>query len=379
MKKIISIAIFSLSILGSKSQHVPQDPNRIPQLRAAFVKAFEKNFELQKDEIIDRANFRYYWVATVKPKDTGIFTIRYNFNVDTNGTRVYRDVYYEKGYPNFDRGTIEFTIKVVNQKQSQNPYLYSDTTLISLDEHLLIPIKIDDIYTDHVFFSTDIYDDLFANKSRENKQQAARFDYLVNLTFGHPPEIPMYAYPEYDNFDNHEVLFKWDDKTLFPELSYYKSDYVYSKYLNPATYMNHNKYYQDLYFKARQIGKWDLKIKSHIFLLGKGYGYPRTEEMHHIIIINKNTSAFVLPWVETEYRYMKNKPLEGKSNYNFYPTYLQTVKVGEIFKLPILSTRQTYNYDMIKGIFNDGPFSIQKQPLNTDNSDDFSSWLIEKY
>ncbi len=381
IKKALAIFLFTLTYVCSKAQHEPREPDYFSKLRAKFDKTFSKNFELQKDEIIEEKDFRYFWVATLKPKDTGVFTIRYNFKIDTISARIYTDVFYSKQLPNFDNGIIEFTIKVVKQKTNPNQYLYSDTVLVSLDEKLLIPVKVDDIYTEHEFFTNGVIGDYIAQRSfTKDKKEAVRSAYQSHIAFAPTYTYPGNLFPEYDNVDEHMINFKWNDTTLSPEFSFYKCDDVFSKRLNPGTYLLCLKYYQDLYLKAHQTGKWDLKIKSHVFLLDEGYPNSRTTINHHIVIIDKNMTKYVLPWAEAEYRYIKNKETAGYLNFNFYPTNCTIAKVEEIFELPVLAIRKgTFDYETIEGIFKDGPFTIQKKPLNTDTPDDFSAWIANKY
>ncbi len=354
MQKTIFLFFLLLINLANHAQVnnlFAKDSAYIHKLEQDFITATKEHFQFINADI--KTHFGDdYWVAAVKPKDTGIFVFQYQFeNKPSNNS--------EKS--DFSGSNIEMRIRVLKEPaQSAFPDL-SATTILS-DDILLIPIKINKNYVKHIFEKTtksnsDLSNsDLFSSVAWKNTSRK-------NLPF-----------------------IDWNDNTLGPELSFYLSDSTYIDVANPQMHILIYNVYRYLFFKANNTGKVSLDIYSHTFLTNKSprynlndnplYNFNMAHLNYSIIIVDHNQPIYRLIESEKETIYDEGKYFNYKTNY--YKNSLRVVKKGDVFTLPVLfGHTQMGLEEYLADVFKKDPFSITKNKFWID--DYFSSWITEKY
>lgn len=330
MKMIVIIIVFVLTIIGSVQNALcfQSETVDLKLLKQLFVNEFGKDFQFVKGELKNNtieSEQRQYWLAHVKPKQTGFFTIKYSYQ--------YADKFYSYG-------ETEMKIAVGGKNGSRYPQVVRERGYFCLGDTIVIPIRLTR-FSKHTFTLESKY-----IKAEEIEQSRETYNhYKTQLT---PDKVPN---PVEENLKY---------------LGKHRQDQLFRSGGGNFTYL--------AIFEAKKIGKFNIILSGET---NKGRISLRSEP---VIIIERGTPITSLVPEETSTFYIKDQRYSSAYQQN-YESNLMILHPGDVVAVPFLFLHAKSWLDK-KSSLTEGDIrslnptpTIQKQPFSIKTEDGFNKWV----
>jgi hypothetical protein len=131
VKKYWMITAFVfITLFGLAENNLGFQSNDLNQLKRAFTAEFNKDFQFIKGELTTHTvgtEKQQYWLAHIKPKQTGFFTIKYGYQ--------FADKFYAEG-------ETEMKIAVGGKNGSRYPQIIREIGYFCLGDTIIVPVRL---------------------------------------------------------------------------------------------------------------------------------------------------------------------------------------------------------------------------------------------
>lgn len=327
MKTILVIGVFLMTMLGSVNNALCFQLD-LKLLQRLFIDEFSKDFQFVKAELktnIVQSETRQYWLAHVKPKQTGFFKIKYSYQ--------YADKFYTWG-------ETEMKIAVGGKNGSRYPQFVGARGYFCLGDTIVIPIRLTN-FSKHTFNLKSKY----VNAQEIEESRETYNHHKSQLTSG-------------------KVSNPLEENLKY--LGKYQADNLYRSGGGEFTYF--------AVFEAKKTGRFNITLSSdhqepRIFL--------RSDP---VIIIERGTPMTSLVPKETTTFYIKGRSYSSSYQVS-YESNLLILQPGDIVAIPFLFIHERAWWDKKSGLVEEGARRlnpspiIKKQPFAIKTEDGFNKWV----
>ncbi len=277
-----------IALFGLTENNLAFQSNDLKKLQRAFVAELNQDFQFIKSELTYHTigtEKHQYWLAHVKPKRMGFFTIKYEY--------LYADKFYAEG-------ETEMSIAVGEKNGSRYPQIVGEIGYFCLEDTIVIPIRLSN-YSKHNFSLQSKY-----VKPEEIEESRKTYNSYPNLIENEKIVNPLEANLKY--------------------LGKYRVDNLYQSGGGNFTHF--------AIFEAKSEGRFNIALSDE----GKKAN-DSSVRITPIIIINRGTPLTLLVPKEKATYYIKGRSYSSDYN-NSFESNLLILQPGEVFAIPFLFSHE---------------------------------------
>ncbi len=328
-KILTTAALIFLAILGFAENNHGFQASDLVQLKRDFIAEFSKDFQFVKAELKNHsldAEKNQYWMAHVQPKNTGFFTIKYEY--------LYADKFYAEG-------ETEMKIAVGGKNCSRYPQTVREISYFCLGDTIIVPLRL---------------------------SKSSKYSFSLQSKYADSKDIAesRKTYNSYPNLlENEKIVNPLESNIKY--LGKYRVDNLYRSGGGTFTHF--------AIFEAKSKGRFNIALSDE-----DKKANDSTIRITPVIIVNPGTPLTLLVPQEKATYYIKGRTYSTDYT-NSFESNLIILQPGEVFAIPFLFASEDpwwKDKDKLTKVTARNPNPIPfifKQPFYIKTDEGFNDWI----